>query len=225
MVPPLLKSPKVIFALLVAAVTAVGTFLAVERSGDPQSVLTEVDRQLAELPATIRRNTYELRGTNSQKPNDKSRALYRLSGPNGEIIFVEGPSDPNTSEVERIVAELSQKNQKTYVSWDSAWVAVQPLWSSLTYSNTQIAEAKALLHFDVKPAAASSYDWDYRFRTSKQPWHRQEVVEYQSQRSLYAAGAGVGAFLLVLLLLGAGGWLWRALLARIRELANAFRGK
>jgi len=172
-----------------------------------------------------KRHTYELKDAGTPRPVHKSRALYRLSGPKGELLFVEGPADPHTSEVERIVTDLYQKKNKQYVSHDSAWIEVQAMWSGLTWDNQQIAEAKALREFDSKPSSASSSDWDYRFRKSKGQWQIQEAAAFQSQRALYTAAATVGTFAAVILVLAVCGWLWRATLARIRELANAIRGK
>lgn len=225
MLQSLITRPRAIFASLFAIGAATLAFTATERSGDPQVVITEVERQINAIEAILQRHTYEFKNAGSPKPANKSRAIYRLSGPKGELLFVEGPADPNTSEVERIVAELYQRGSKQYVSLDSAWTEVQTIWADLTWSNRQVAEARALRQFDSRPGSASLYDWDNRFRKSKAQWQVQEVAAFQSQRALYAAGAAVGAFVVVILVLAVCGWLWRGMLARIRELSNAIRGK
>lgn len=225
MLQSLITRPRAIFASLLAIGAATLAFIATERSGDPQVVIAEVERQINAVKAILQRYTYELKNAGSPKPANKSRALYRLSGPKGELLFVEGPADPNTSEVERIVAELFQKGTKQYVSLDSAWTEVQTIWADLTWGNREVAEAKALRQFESKPASASSYDWDSRFRKSKDEWKIQEPAAFQSQRALYTAGAAVGTFVAVIVVLAVCGWLWGGLLARIRELSNAIRGK
>ena len=225
MLRTLITRPRIVFAGLLAIGAASLAFIATERRGDPQAVIVETERQISTIDTILKRHTYELKDAGSPKPADKSRALYRLSGPKGELLFVEGPADPNTSEVERIVADFYQKGNKQYVSHDSAWNEIQTIWAGLTWGNQQIAEAKALRQFDSKPSSASSYDWDYRFRKSKDQLQVQEVAAFQSQRALYTAAAAVGTFAAVILVLAVCGWLWRATLARIRELANAMRGK
>ena len=221
----LLTRPHMIFAAIVAIAAAALAFVATERSGDPQAVIAEAMRRLSAVQSTVERHTYQLREADSPKPTDHAHSLYRLSGPKGETLFVEGPADPNTSEVERIVFDLYQTGKKSYVAHDSAWAEVQRIWASMTWSNKQTAEAKALRQFDTKPTDASSYDWDYRFRKSNEPWHVQEVSDFQARRAFYSGGAAIAAFTFVVLALAATGWLWRALLARIREFANAVRGQ
>ncbi len=93
--------------------------------GDPQAVIAEVDRQISEIERVLKRHTYELKEPGTPKPTDTSRALYRLSGPKGELLFMEGPADPNIPEVERIVGDLTQTGKKQYVSLDSAWSEMQ----------------------------------------------------------------------------------------------------
>lgn len=221
----LFTRPRVIFASLLAIGAASLTFIATERKGDPQVVIAEVERQINAIEVIISRHTYQVKNADSPKPADKSRALYELSGPKGERLVVEGPATPSTSEIERIVWQLHQTERKQYVSLDSAWTEVQTIWADLTWRNQRIAEAKALRKFDSKPGSASSYDWDSRFRTSKDQWQVQDIAAFQSQRALYTAGSAVGTFAAVLLFLAVCGWLWRGLLARIRELSNAIRGK
>lgn len=224
MIRALLTRPRIAFAGLLAVGAAALVILLHERSGDPQSAITEVERRLGTIEQSRKRYTYELREANSPKPTDKKRSLYRLSGPKNELLFVEGPTDLNTTELEGIVAELYQSGRKQYVSNDGAWADVQSAWAKLTWSNRQIAEAKALAEFDLKPSDVSTYDWDRRFRKSKDPWQVQEVAAFQAQRALYATGAALLTFVVIVLLLAIFGWLWRAMLDRIRELANAFRG-
>lgn len=225
MIRALITTPRAIFAGLLAIVAAAFAFAATERSGDPASAVADVEQKLGTADAVLRRHTYELKDAGTPKPADKSRALYRLSGPKGELLFVEGPSDPNIPEVERIVRELYEKKNKQYVAHDSAWTEIQSAWSGLTWGNRQIAEAKGLLKFDSKPTGTSSYDWDNRFRSSKGQWRIQEAVAFQAQRAMYTLGGAVGTFIAALLVLAVFGWLWGATLARIRELANAVRGK
>lgn len=225
MLRTLLVNPKALAALLAALVTTAVTFFNIDRSGDAQSAISEVDRRLTEIPAVIKRHTYERKSSNSEKPTDKTRALYELSVPNGEKLTVEGPSVSLTAEVERIIWELRKKDKTHNVDFTSVWDEVTPFFALLTYSNRQIANAKAMLYFDSKPPPVSSYDWDNHFRTSKEPWHVQESTHYYSTRVLYSLGAGTLAFIAVFAALIACGCLWRAVLARIRELFNAFRGK
>lgn len=225
MLRKLITPPRAVFAGFLAIAAALLAFVATERSGDPEAVIAEVERKISAIDTILARHTYELKDAGTPKPADRSRALYRLSGPKGELLLVEGPADPNTSEVEQIVADLYQKKNKHYISHSSAWTEAQAIWSGLTWGNQQIAEGKALRQFDSKPSSASSYDWDYRFRTSKEQWQIQETAAFQSQRVLYAAAAAVGTFAAVILVLALCSWLWRAILARIRELANAIRGK
>lgn len=225
MPPTLLTPPRIVFACLLTVAASWFAFIVTEREGDSQAAIANVDRQINEIGNILKRYTYELKEPDSPKPAEKSRALYRLSGPKGELLFVEGPADPDTSEIERIVGELYKTGTKQYVALDSAWSEVQAGWANLTWHNKQIAETKALREFPSKPSGASSYDWDNRFRKINGPWQVQEPMAFQIQRITYILGAAISTFVAVILFLAACGWLWRATLARIREFSNAVRGK
>jgi hypothetical protein len=223
MIRALITLPRAIFACLLALGAGVIAFVATERSGDPGSVLTGVERKINEIDALIKWYTYELKEAGS--PVGKSRTLYHFSGPKGELFFVEGPSGSDPSELKWLVDELYQKRNKRYVSYDWAWAEIEGAWSSLTWHNRRIAEARALRQFDSRPSGVSLSDWDNRFRGSEERWQVQESVTFQFQRVAYAVGAAGGAFVLVLLALALCGWLWRATLARIKEVSNAVRGR
>lgn len=110
-----------------------------------------------------------------------------------------------------------------FVLLDSAWKEAEGSWGKLTYWNRNRAERMALARFPSKPDSVSSYDWDARKRESE--FSTEEASAFNLRRLGYVAGTLVGAFIFLLLLLAAFGWLWRVLLARIRELASAMRGE
>ena len=75
MLQPLITRPRAIFAILMAIGAASLTLVAIERTGDPQAVLTEVEHQINAIDAILKRHTYVVKNANSPKPADRSRAL------------------------------------------------------------------------------------------------------------------------------------------------------
>jgi hypothetical protein len=206
--PSQIAWPRVAVAGLLAAGAATGAFVSTERHGDPQRVVDDVARQINDLRPILHRHTFHLRGADAAAPADESRTLYRVSGPKGELLFLEGPAGRSAGDIEQLASSLLSTPQQTqYVSTDSAWTEIRQLASGMIAANQRIAAAKALRALDSKPAAASSEDWASRFPDSNIAWRVQEAAEFQWKRAFYAAMAGLATFAIVMLALGAFGLL------------------
>lgn len=106
-----------------------------------------------------------------------------------------------------------------------AWTEVERLATGLTWSNRQVAEARALLRYESRPGSVYSFQWGERFVTAQRPWQIEEAGAFQIRRVGTAAAAGFVGFCSSLAVLLGCSWLWGAFIRRVRELSNAFRGK
>lgn len=106
-----------------------------------------------------------------------------------------------------------------------AWTEVERLATGLTWSNRQVAEARALLRYENRPGLVYAFQWDDRFVTAERPWQVEEPGAFQTRRVETATAAGAFGFCATFAVLVGCSWLWGASLRRVRELSNAFRGK
>jgi hypothetical protein len=106
-----------------------------------------------------------------------------------------------------------------------AWSEVEAISHSLTWQNQETAEAKAMMHYDSYFDGMNSYIWKEKETLSNRPWIIEEKNDFYLKKLysgvVYAATAFVASLLCLLLL----SWSWKFLLARIREVADAIRGK
>jgi len=106
-----------------------------------------------------------------------------------------------------------------------AWSEIKETTEALTWQNQQIAEAKAMMHYDSYFDKMDSYVWQDRESLSNKPWFVEETSQFYLRKFYsgltYAAIAFVATLLFIVLL----SWSWKFLLARIREVSDAIRGK
>ena len=105
------------------------------------------------------------------------------------------------------------------------WSELEAIWEPLTWQNQRVAKAKALLHYDSNPSSFESYAWDGRFVAASEPWHVEEAGQFLLRRLQGAAIGGAGGFGAVFAFLLLLSWLWKFLLARLREVSDAIRGR
>lgn len=105
------------------------------------------------------------------------------------------------------------------------WNKLEAIWKSLSYSNSRIAMAKAMLHFENNPSEHDSDIWKDRYKISNEPW----VIEEKTQLILKTLGysflIAFGAFAAVFSILWVLSWGWGFLLARVREISRAVKGQ
>ena len=82
-----------------------------------------------------------------------------------------------------------------------------------------------MLHYESPPAQYESLTWDARHTLARRPWDVEEPRQLRSRRVGYAALGAASGFGLTLIVLALLVWLWRFFLARLREIADAVRGK
>ncbi len=170
-------------------------------------------------------------------PPPASFRTYGVIRPDGRLLEIEFDRDPTSDDLERIFAQMQPGRRLPdppqgltgglgkITQTAPAWGELEPVWSSPTWSNQQIAKAKAMMRWRTKPKDFDSYAWEEGFARAAQPWQVEERGRFFGRRISYAAGATVGGFLLTFGALALLLWSWRFVLARIRELSNAFRGK
>jgi len=129
-------------------------------------------------------------------------------------------------ELKPIVIPPSLKGKaKNIVQIAPAWSEVEDISKSLTWHNKRIAEAKAMLLYGSYYDKMDSHIWEQKESLANSPWLVEESGEFFLKRlyggSVYASVSFAVTFLFLLLI----SWSWRFLLARIRELSDAIRGK
>ncbi len=100
-----------------------------------------------------------------------------------------------------------------------------PLWEPASWRNRSIATAKALVRYKDKPEGAWSGSWEVRYVEAARPWVIEERGAFLAKRAGAVVAGLVGGFLAAFLALALLAWTWCFLLARIRELSSAVRGK
>ena len=80
-------------------------------------------------------------------------------------------------------------------------------------------------HYESNPAEFESYVWRERSTIAARAWDVETTASYRGRLFGYGLGGAAFGFGATLGLLALMGWTWRFLLARIRELSDAFRGK
>lgn len=214
---------SIAFSAACALLAGIGSFFLVEREGDPKSRLQQVQQNIDGASELLSHHTVRVRPKDSPKPSDPKRTGYILEKPDGTRLDVDAPKNATPRQLEIAADSMAANGRSDYVLIDSAWRDAEVWWKDLTWSNQRSAERMALARFPSKPESVSSYDWDRR--SQHEEFATEEVSTFQIRRAGYVSAAAVAAFCVVLLLLLALGWLWRAFLARVRELSHAMRGK
>jgi hypothetical protein len=106
-----------------------------------------------------------------------------------------------------------------------AWSEVEAISHVLTWQNQEIAEAKAMMHYDSYFDGMNSYIWKEKETLSSSPWIIEENNDFYLRKLYSGVAYAAAAFVATLLCLLLGSWSWKFLLARIREVADAIRGK
>ena len=106
-----------------------------------------------------------------------------------------------------------------------SWTDVERVWDGLQWDNRKTAKAKALSKFGTSPVASESSAWEYRQEDAGRSWMVEERSTLWARRAGYGAAFGLAAFAATLAVLAAIAWIWRFLLARLREVSDAVRGR
>ena len=204
-----------------------GTIIGPE--GDPRNATVEFDRSLA--------SAFDVRPVlSTSPPPGVSLKTFAVSAPDGQVLEIQLDTTPTKEDLEAIFAQVNAGGAGTaprgmagrlgkVVQKAPRWANLEPMWASFTWSNQQVAEAKALLRFSAKPDEAGGSAWERRLPVSFQPWQIEERGRLWARRSGAAIAGLVGGFLLALGTLASVAWAWRFLLARIREVSDAVRGR
>ena len=212
-----------IFAFLCAALASAGVFTANERDGDPEDRLQDLKAAIATVPKLLEKHTIRIRPQEAPKPEASSRSGYVLEKPDGTKLVVDAPKSVTPKQLEIAADSMATTGRKAFIAVDSAWKDAEGWWLGLTWSNQRLAERQTLAQFPSKPTAVSSYDWGERYQDGE--LKAEEARAFNLRRAGYAVGTLAGVFASVLLLLAVFAWLWRALLARVREFSQAVRGE
>jgi hypothetical protein len=129
-------------------------------------------------------------------------------------------------EPKQLPAPEHLKNKFTkVVQLTPAWSEIEEIAEPLTWHNQRIAEAKAMVRYDFYIEKMDKYIWIDRESLANEPWlieeSKQFAVRKVTSTLFYAAAGFATSFLLLIIIV----WSWKFLLARIRELSDAFRGK
>lgn len=213
---------SIVFALFCATLAAVTVWLVTHPDGDPDSHLKATRDSIGTIPLLLEKHTVRIKSEGAPKSEDP-RAGFVLEKPDGTKLVVEANKEIKPRHIELAADSMMSTGRKSFVSVDSAWSEIEPSWKNLTWSNSRLAQRLALAKFPSKPTTVSSYDWEARYNDGE--FTTEEALSFNLRRAGYAGAAFLGTFLLVVLSLAACGWLWRALLARVRELSRAMRGK
>ncbi len=212
-----------IFSALCAVLASIGTFFVTEREGDPEARLQLLRKNIDGTKALLDRHTAKVRPKDGTKPQDPAHAGYLLEKPDGTKLTIDAPKTVTPRQLEIAADSMVSTGRNEFVFVESAWKEAEDWWKGLTWLNRTAAERMTLARFPSKPESASSYDWDTRHRESE--FTTEEALSFNIRRIGYAAAALAAVFALLLFLLAVFGWLWRALLARVRELSQAMRGE
>lgn len=223
---------RFILLLIVASICGSIGFFATEKDGDPAAIIRDVETRLERaFDETI---VYE----GGQDLLD-SLKKYRISIRDGRSYIVHLAKVDSNEELEEIIDAVLAAGYidqyvppARYVDRIVKVVQLTPgasdlryIWGPLTWGNRNIAEAKALVRFNKKPEDILNYDWDKRYRLSQAKWNIEEPTSYMLRRAknagLAAITGSVGIWFTLIVL----SWLWLFFLARLREIADAVRGK
>lgn len=195
----LLNLPRTFCALCVAVAVAYFAFTATTPLGDPAATVAQIEHTLQAADGILAPHAFRLQGAQAPTPTTTARALYRMSGAKGELLFLEGPAGLPRSEAESIFAELYTAVRERYISPDSALADVTTLTSRLVPENRKVAQAMALRQLQAKPRAISEQEWRERLPDSLRPWKIEELSSLQRKRVTYAVGAGFSGFAVMVL--------------------------
>ena len=214
---------SIFFSAICAVIACLGTLFVVEREGDSEARLQELRKNINETQGLLEKHTARVRSKDATKPQDPSRSGYLLQKPDGTRLTIDALESVTPRQLEAAADVMISTGRTEYVFVDSAWNEAEGWWKGLTWRNRSVAERMTLARFPSKPDSASSLEWNSRHREAE--FESEEAVSFNLRRAGYAAGALAATFALLLVLLAMFGWLWRALLARVRELSQAMRGE
>ena len=104
------------------------------------------------------------------------------------------------------------------------WKDLASTWTNLISENQQIAQAKALCRFYVKPNDVGTRWWDARYEDAGKRWSLEETYQQFFKRLRESLGVFAIGFCSLLGALLMCSWIWQFFLRRIREVADAARG-
>jgi hypothetical protein len=221
---------RLVISVVTALLSAVVGVQLVTKAGDPAQALQEFERHLS---AALQPQPLFTPAT----PTSASFKTYTVAAPDGRVLEIQFDRIPTEDDLERIFAHMQPGGRLVdppqgltgglgkVTQTAPSWAELEPMWRSLTWNNQQVAKAKAMLHWSSKPTDLESYTWDKRSSLAAQPWQVEGKRKLLAKRILFASGGAVAGFLLTFIALALLVWSWRFLLARIRELSDAMRGK
>lgn len=221
---------RIVIATLAAVLGAILAFALRDRRGDEPRAIADFEQKLdaAFVPRIIFSPPVGVTAP---------RHTYLLSAADGRLLEIDMDDPPTDAEAEPVFAAAAAVGSLSsppptlkgklgkVVQIAPAWSELQPLWAALVWSNKQVAEARALRRYSERPETYPAYQWDRRIAEAAKPWQLESRSRLLMGRFGYAVGGAIGAFLVMLLLLAALVWSWHFLLARIREVSQAVRGR
>lgn len=105
------------------------------------------------------------------------------------------------------------------------WSEIEKIAEPLTWHNKQIVEAKAMLRYDFYIEKMDRYVWQERESLANEPWETEETNQFYLRKFLGGLAYAAIGFVATLIFLVLISWSWKFLLARIREVSDAIRGK
>ncbi len=216
------RAAFIVFSLC-AALAAGFVFFVTERDGDPASRIEGVRKRIADASALLDKHTVRIRSDDGPKPGEPWRAGYVLEKPDGTKLTVDAPRGATPRQLEIAADQMISSRRSDFVLVESAWTEAEGWWEGLTWGNRRAAERMTLSHFPSKPEMVSTYDWDAR--RPEAAFSVEEDAAHNLSRIGYATVTFFAVLALFLVVLAACSWLWRALLARVRELSRAVRGE
>jgi hypothetical protein len=224
---------RLLISAVVALLGAIAAAQFSQKRGDPSSTIAEFERALdTSFQEKMIFPSGNLSGTSVKK--------YRVTDVDGRVLQIERTDTPTEADLEPlfglVAASLGQLSRSQLPPQlertigevrqvSPGWNDLPPLWRSLTFTNQQAAEAKAMLRYESKPNSVADHTWNQRFQTAATLWQIEEVRTRRLHMAVFGAGGAVGGFTGALIALALVSWMWCFLLARIRELSDALRGK
>ncbi|MFZ3129272.1 MAG: hypothetical protein WA136_14770 [Rhodoferax sp.] len=198
-------------------------FAVTERDGDSEARLNALKIDISATPRLLEKHTIRARSEGTPKPKDPSRVGYVLQKPDGTKLTVDAHKEAKPRQLEIAADAMVSTGQKWFVAVDTAWSEIETSWQGFTWANRRVAEHRTLAQFPSKPSSVSDYEWEDRQK--EDAFTTEEVLSFNLRRTGYSVATFTGVFAFVVIALAAIAWLWRALLARLRELSQAIRGE
>lgn len=225
------RNARLVICLVVAVIAAVVGTTFVRKEGDPWSV-ADIDHK---LDAAFQRRDLLVERDVDRAGETATFKTYKVTSPDGRVLEIQYDRAPSEGDLDKIFAQLASRETvstsgltgslKKVTQITPAWSELEPIWHTLAWSNQNVATAKALLRLQEKPTDITESMWDQRFVVAAWPWQIEQAYRLAVRKGGAAAGAAIAGLLFAFIAVTFITWVWYFLLARIRELSAAVRGK